>query len=171
MNIKPQATEGYLKTYFNINSPGSSRPACRNTAPWVEVCSVQTCPTAPQPPLSHWWSCPWDGRARHAAYQTAGQTRALRNKDTKIPGGIWQCQAVSAHYARTEFLQNIIRTLASMLGSTATTSERHFMAFVLTAMALSPRTRRIWKRKVKYLNAAICFQSILIKFFNLLRHI
>lgn len=35
-------------------------------------------------------------------------------------------------------------TLASMLGSTATTSDRHFMALVLTAMALSPRTRKIY---------------------------
>lgn len=30
-----------------------------------------------------------------------------------------------------------------MLGSTATTSDRHFMALVLTAMALSPSTLRI----------------------------
>lgn len=35
-------------------------------------------------------------------------------------------------------------TLARMLGSTATTSERHFMALVLTAMALSPSTLRIY---------------------------
>lgn len=67
-----------------VNSPRSFRPACRNTAQWAEVCSVQTCPTAPQPPLSHWWSCPWDGHVRHAAYQTAGQTRALKYKDTKF---------------------------------------------------------------------------------------
>lgn len=39
---------------------------------------------------------------------------------------------------------NFLHTLARMLGSTATTSDKHFMALVLTAMALSPRTRKIY---------------------------
>lgn len=34
-------------------------------------------------------------------------------------------------------------TLARILGSTATTSDKHFMAFVRTAIAFSPSTRRI----------------------------
>lgn len=38
-------------------------------------------------------------------------------------------------------------TRARMLGSTATTSERHFIALVLTAMALSPRTLKIYRHK------------------------
>lgn len=40
-------------------------------------------------------------------------------------------------------------TRARILGSTATTSDRHFMALVLTAMALSPSTLRIYTRDVK----------------------
>lgn len=41
---------------------------------------------------------------------------------------------------------NLELTRARILGSTATTSDRHFMAFVLTAMALSPSTLRIYTR-------------------------
>lgn len=69
--------------WLRINSPGSFPPACRNTAQWAEVCSAQTFPTAPQPPLSHWWSCPWGGHVRHAAYQTAGQTSGLSRNSAR----------------------------------------------------------------------------------------
>lgn len=52
-------------------------------------------------------------------------------------------------------------TLASMLGSTATTSDRHFMALVLTAMALSPRTRKIYKKKKKNTHQPLITQTAL----------
>lgn len=84
---------------WRINSPGSSRRACRNTAQWAEVCSVQTCPTAPQLPLSHWWSCPSDGHVRHAAYQTAGQKIIL---STKAPYFIKRQQQSAARQLRAQ---------------------------------------------------------------------
>lgn len=48
-------------------------------------------------------------------------------------------------------------TLARILGSTATTSDKHFMAFVRTAIAFSPRTRRICQANINiFINFRTC---------------
>lgn len=58
---------------------------------------------------------------------------------------LWTAEIEAGDVAdRPVFLSESELTRARMLGSTATTSDRHFMALVLTAMALSPSTLRIY---------------------------
>lgn len=72
---------------------------------------------------------------------------AVKNETTRNLHKILNWQ--SMYFPSSSSLeQKVELTRARILGSTATTSDRHFMAFVLTAMALSPSTLRIcaWER-------------------------
>ncbi len=113
--------------------PVSSRWACHSTAPSAEVDSKQIVPAARPLLPSHWWSYPSTAREHHAAYQTT-------QHNTDMNGQLWQHKSIGNSVS---FNLVAVLTLASILGSTATTSDRHFMALVLTAMALSPNTLRI----------------------------
>lgn len=118
--------------------PVSSRWACHSTAPSAEVDSKQIVPAARPLLPSHWWSYPSTAREHHAAYQTTQHRQAYHNQ--RHNRQLWQHKTIGNSVS---FNLVAVLTLASILGSTATTSDRHFMALVLTAMALSPNTLRI----------------------------